>query len=125
MIRFTPPIHPGEILREEFLVPLGLTPYALAKAIGVPRTRIERLAREQTPVTTDTALRLGRYFGTTPEFWLGMQTAHDLTLREAEIAHQMTIIVPMREGRLKPAAKTRASSSRRVDAPRRKRHVVA
>jgi addiction module HigA family antidote len=73
-----PPIHPGEILREEFLVPLELTPYALAKAVGVPRTRIERLARKETPVTADTALRLARYFETTPGFWMGMQAQFDL-----------------------------------------------
>lgn len=78
MIGPTPPIHPGEILREEFLVPLGLKPYSLAKALHVPRTRIERLAREEVPVTADTALRLGRYFGTGPEFWMNLQTAFDL-----------------------------------------------
>ena len=55
--RKLPPVHPGEILREEFLVPMNLSPYAVARAIGVPRTRIERLAREETPVTADTALR--------------------------------------------------------------------
>ena len=79
MIRITSPVHPGEILREESLVPLNLTPYALAKAVGVPRTRIERLAREETPVTPDTALRLGRDFATTPEFWLNLQASFDLT----------------------------------------------
>ena len=73
-----PPVHPGEVLREEFLVPMKLTPYALAQACGVPRTRIERLAREETPVTADTALRLARYFRTTAEFWMGMQAQYDL-----------------------------------------------
>jgi addiction module HigA family antidote len=72
------PVHPGEILREEFLEPLGMSAYALAIACHVPRTRIERLIREETPVTPDTALRLARYFGTTPEFWLGIQTRFDL-----------------------------------------------
>jgi antitoxin HigA-1 len=62
------PVHPGEILREEFLAPLELTAYGLAAELRVPRTRIERLVREETPVTPDTALRLARYFGTTPEF---------------------------------------------------------
>ncbi|MFK8250555.1 HigA family addiction module antitoxin [Ancylobacter terrae] len=78
MIGPHPAVHPGEILREEFLRPLSLTAYALAKALHVPRTRIERLAREETPVTADTALRLGRYFGTGPEFWMNLQTAFDL-----------------------------------------------
>jgi addiction module HigA family antidote len=84
MIGPTPPIHPGEILREEFLVPLGLKPYSLAKALHVPRTRIERLAREEVPVTADTALRLGLYFGTGPEFWMNLQTACDLAKTLAE-----------------------------------------
>ena len=62
MAKKLPPIHPGEILREEFLVPLKLTPYAVAAALHVPRTRIERIAREEKPVTADTALRLGKFF---------------------------------------------------------------
>ena len=78
MAKRLPPIHPGEVLREEFLVPLKLTPYALARACGVPRTRIERLTREETPVTADTALRLARYFDTTAEFWMGIQAQYDL-----------------------------------------------
>jgi addiction module HigA family antidote len=73
-----PPVHPGEVLREEFMVPLKLSGYALAAACRVPRTRIERLAREETPVSADTALRLGRYFGTGPELWMNLQTAFDI-----------------------------------------------
>ena len=65
-----PPLHPGEVLREEFLKPLDLTAYAVAAALRVPRTRIERLAREETPVTADTALRLGKYFNTSAAFWM-------------------------------------------------------
>ena len=84
MIGPNPPVHPGEILRKEFLTPLGLTPYALAAACGVPRTRIERLARQETPVTADTALRLGRYFGTGPEFWLNLQSLYDLAIAAEE-----------------------------------------
>ena len=72
------PSHPGEILREEFLAPLALSAGAVARRLGVPRTRIERLAAEQTGVTPDTALRLGRLFGTTAEFWMNLQGAHDL-----------------------------------------------
>lgn len=80
MIGPDPPVHPGEILGEEFLTPLGLTPYGVARACRVPRTRIERLTREETPLTADTALRLGRCFGTGPEFWMTLQTLHDLSV---------------------------------------------
>lgn len=73
-----PPMHPGEVLREEFMKPLGLTAYRLAKTCGVPRTRLERIAREDIGITADTALRLGRALGTTPEFWLNLQRDHDL-----------------------------------------------
>ena len=80
-----PPVHPGEILHEEFLSPMGLTAYGVAKACHVPRTRIERLVRRETPVTADTALRLGRYFGTGPEFWMNLQTLHDLCVTSTSI----------------------------------------
>jgi addiction module HigA family antidote len=83
------PIHPGEVLREEFLKPLKLTPYAVAGALGVPRTRIERLAREETPVTADTALRLGKFFKTTPAFWMNMQAQYDLEMTEDKVAPQI------------------------------------
>ncbi len=79
-------IHPGEILREEFMGPLNIKPYSLAKKLHVPRTRIERLVAEQTPVTPDTALRLAKFFGTTAQFWMNMQSAHDLA-KEAAAKH--------------------------------------
>ena len=85
-----PPVHPGEILREEFMRPLDLSGYALAKACRVPRTRIERLAREETPVTADTALRLGRYFGTGAEFWMNLQTAFDLVIADDKSIRTIT-----------------------------------
>ncbi len=88
------PLHPGEVLREEFLVPLSLSAYTLAKAVHVPRTRIERLVREETPVTADTALRLGRYFGTTARFWLNLQAAHDLEVASVERQAELARIVP-------------------------------
>jgi addiction module HigA family antidote len=83
------PVHPGEVLREEFLKPLKLTPYAVAGKIGIPRTRIERLAREETPVTADTALRLGKFFSTTPAFWMNMQAQYDLEIAEDKVAPQI------------------------------------
>jgi antitoxin HigA-1 len=74
------PIHPGEFLREDFLVPLGLSANALALALRVPVTRITEILRERRGITADTALRLARYFGTTPDFWMKMQMSYDLAL---------------------------------------------
>lgn len=87
-----PPVHPGEILREEFLVPLKMSAGALAKRLGVPRTRIERLASEQTGVTPDTALRLGKFFNTTPEFWMTLQASHDLKVHAASLEADLAAI---------------------------------
>lgn len=95
MLRFDPPIHPGEFLREEYLAPLGISPIALAKRLGVPRTRIERLVAEKTALTPDTALRLAKAFGTTPEFWLGFQTAYDVAIAEKELAAALAAIEPV------------------------------
>ena len=77
--------HPGQVLREEFMVPLGLSANALARALGVPPNRITAIIAEHGPraVTPDTALRLARCFGTTPHFWLNLQMAHDLSAAEA------------------------------------------
>jgi antitoxin HigA-1 len=97
MARRLPPIHPGEVLREEFLGPMKLTPYAVAQACGVPRTRIERLAREETPITADTALRLARYFGTTAEFWMGMQAQYDLEHAQNGAAASLRRIQPRKK----------------------------
>lgn len=97
MAKRLPPIHPGEVLREDFLRPMELTPYAVARACGVPRTRIERLAREETPVTADTALRLARYFGTTPQFWMGMQAQYDLERAEDEARKELQRIEPLKK----------------------------
>src|SRR5690242_15107478 len=77
--------HPGEILREEFLAPLGLSAHALAQALRVPPNRIGDILKGERAITPDTALRLGRYFGTTAEFWLNLQTMHDLTAARAEL----------------------------------------
>ena len=71
------PIHPGEVLREEFLLPHGLSANALAQALRVPAPRINDIVRERRGVTPDTALRLARFFGTTPQFWLNLQANHD------------------------------------------------
>jgi addiction module HigA family antidote len=77
-------IHPGEFLREDFLAPLGLSANALALALRVPVTRISEIVRERRGITAETALRLARYFGTTPDFWMKMQMSYDLALAHRE-----------------------------------------
>jgi addiction module HigA family antidote len=77
-----PPIHPGEILREEFLSPLGMSANQLALALRVPATRINDIVNEKRGITADTALRLSRYFGTTPKFWTNMQASWELEVAE-------------------------------------------
>jgi antitoxin HigA-1 len=79
------PMHPGEVLREEFLVPLEMSAGALAKACGLPRTRIERIASEQTGITADTALRLGKALGTTAQLWLNLQNDYDLAIARRDL----------------------------------------
>jgi addiction module HigA family antidote len=91
-----PPVHPGEILREEYLSPLGLSAGALARKLNVPRTRIERLVAEDTAATIDTALRLARFFETTPEFWINMQTGYDLKRQAAEKKAEIEAIPVLR-----------------------------
>jgi addiction module HigA family antidote len=79
-------MHPGEMLREEFLKPMPLTPYRVAKACGVPRTRIERLVREELGITADTALRLAKFFCTTVGFWMNLQARYDVRMAQRAIA---------------------------------------
>ena len=78
-------MHPGEVLREEFLVPLKMSAGTLAKACGLPRTRIERIAGELTGVTVDTALRLAKALGTTPQLWLNLQTDYDVQIAQRDL----------------------------------------
>jgi addiction module HigA family antidote len=92
------PVHPGEVLREDFLNPMQLSPYAVARACGLPRTRIERVARGEAPVTADTALRLARYFGTTPAFWMNIQAQFDLECAADDMAAALKKIEPLKRG---------------------------
>lgn len=78
MMKKLKPMHPGEVLREEFLIPLKMSAGALAKACGPPRTRIERVANEETGITADTALRLAKALRTTPQLWLNLQNDYDI-----------------------------------------------
>lgn len=87
--RRLPPVHPGEILREDFLGPMGISVYVLAKAIKVPRSRVNDIVLGRRAITTDTALRLARYFGTTPEFWINLQARHDLDVAKGAMGRRI------------------------------------
>lgn len=79
------PVHPGEILREEYLMPMGMSVHALAQALRVPATRLHEIVKERRSITPDTALRLARYFGTDAQSWLNLQLSYDLKIAEAEL----------------------------------------
>ncbi len=83
--------HPGEVLLEEFMKPLGLSANALARDLHVPANRITAIVATTAPrsITPDTALRLARYFGTTPQFWINLQSAHDLSLVQSEVGDKV------------------------------------
>jgi len=89
-----PPVHPGDILKEEFLAPLGISVYALAAALRVPRTRLNDIVLGRRSVTAETALRLAKYFGTSADFWMGLQAQYDLDVARrtfgAEVDRQVT-----------------------------------
>ena len=87
--RELPPIHPGEILLEEYLKPMGITQYRLAKDINVDPRRINEIVHGQRSITADTALRLARYFGTSERFWLNLQSRYDLELQKMELGERL------------------------------------
>ena len=84
-----PPVHPGEILREDFLEPMSISAYALAEAIKVPRSRVNDILLGRRAITADTALRLARYFGTTPEFWVSLQASYDLEVAKEAVSDRI------------------------------------
>ncbi len=84
-----PPIHPGEILKEEFLDEIGITQYKLAKDINVPARRINEIVHCKRSITADTALRLGRYFGMSPQFWINLQAHYDLEVQKDKLGNKL------------------------------------
>jgi len=92
--KLLPPVHPGEILREEFMLPLELSSHALARAIGVTPARVNDIANEKRGITADTALRLGRYFGTTPDIWINLQKRFELETARRDLGKQLDQIQP-------------------------------
>lgn len=89
-------VHPGEILREEFLEPMGVSQYRLAKDTHVPPRRINEIVKGLRGITPDTALRLGRFFGTTAEFWLNLQSHYDLECRRDELGSDLDLVASYR-----------------------------
>ena len=87
--RDIPPIHPGEVLLEDFMKPLKLSQYALAKAIGVPPRRINEIVQGKRSITADTALRLGRFFGVNPQSWMNLQTHFDLEVAAMDLGDRL------------------------------------
>ena len=85
-------IHPGEVLKEEFLIPLGVSAYKLCKDISIPQTRITEILKGNRSITADTALRLSKYFGNTPSFWLGLQNNFDIEEELQEKEDQIKLI---------------------------------
>jgi antitoxin HigA-1 len=85
-------IHPGEILTEEFLKPMGITAYKLSKAIGVPQTRTSQILKGRRKITADTALRLSKFFGTSTKFWLGLQNDFDIEEERQNIKNELELI---------------------------------
>lgn len=92
--KLLPPIHPGEILRDEFMGPLNLSSNALAKALGVTAARINEIVNEKRGITADTALRLARYFGTSPDVWINLQKRYELEVARRELGDALRHIRP-------------------------------
>lgn len=85
-------VHPGEILEEEFLKPLGITAYKLSQAIGVPQTRTSQILKGKRKITADTALRLSKFFGTSTKFWLGLQNDFDIEEEKRNLKKELELI---------------------------------
>lgn len=118
-----PPIHPGEILREDFMLPLGLSSNALARAIGVTPARINEIVREKRGITAETALRLARFFGTSVDLWMNLQQRYDLERAKDLLGDSLEQITPMhlaagrRDWRRAPRRRLTLPSCRRLTDP--------
>ncbi len=105
-----PPVHPGELLRDEYLVPLGLSVYRLARELKIPRPRLNDIVLGRRSVTIDTAFRLGRYFGTTPGLWINLQTRYDLEVAERKLRVEIEREIMPRAASANPVAVSGAGS---------------
>ena len=113
MTRLLPPVHPGEILAEEFLAPLGVTQYRLAKDTSVPARRINEIVKGERSITADTALRLAKYFGTSDLFWLNLQARYDLATQKDRLGKRLETEVHVYQRRVAaPVSAVTFSTSR-------------
>jgi antitoxin HigA-1 len=110
------PVHPGEVLAEEFLEPLGITQYRLAKETAVPPRRINEIVHGQRGITADTALRLARFFGTCEMFWLNLQARYDLDLQRARMGDELTSVQRFIPGRTASLSSQTARTSSTLSA---------
>jgi addiction module HigA family antidote len=120
MTRSLPPVHPGEVLAEEFLAPLGLTQYRLAKDTSVPPRRINEIVKGERAISADTALRFAKYFGTSDLFWLNLQARYDLEVQRDRLGKRLDTEVHVFERPAMPRSSP-ASSKRRPNAERNDR----
>jgi antitoxin HigA-1 len=114
--RKLPPVHPGEVLAAEFLEPMGISQYRLAKDISVPPRRVNEIVLRKRAITADTALRLARYFGVSEQFWLNLQSEYDLDLQRDRLGDRLdaeVIRLAPRSTKLAPANRRRISGMRR------------
>lgn len=103
------PVHPGEILQEEFMKPLAITQYRLAKETNVPPRRINEIVRGQRAVTADTALRLGKFFGTSEMFWLNLQARYDLDVQRQKLGATLAAVRPLAQAARSVPSPSRAA----------------
>ena len=120
MTRLMPPVHPGEVLVEEFLGPLGLTQYRLAKDTSVPARRINEIVKGERAISADTALRLAKYFGTSDLFWLNLQARYDLEVQRDRLGKRLETEVHVFEQSATPRSSL-TSTKRHTNAGRRDR----
>jgi addiction module HigA family antidote len=113
-------VHPGEVLLEEFLKPMSISQYKLAKEMSVPPRRINEIVLKKRGITADTALRLGRYFGTSEQFWLNLQSEYDLDLTRDRLGDRLNAeVVAFHPAALPASGKPRSAIAKRVSAMRR------
>lgn len=126
MAHSLPPVHPGEILFVEFMEPLGLTQYRLAKETAVSPRRINEIVHGLRAITPDTALRLAKFFGTSEMFWLNLQARYDLDVQKQRLSSTVVLVQtlsPLQKGRLPKTSRSRAAAPQSADRPALRRKV--